>query len=241
MNPSKMKQKGTGKRTPFRKLERHIWRRIASGFLLLVPVMITILIFKLAFQYIDGFFRPLVSDTALKDSWLDFPGVGILFTIFILYLTGMFLSGSRYRKAQDAVLTRVPIVKSIYSVSQQSIDALASSSGTRYSGVVFLEWPRPGVHAMGFVTGYLNTGISDKKPMVVIYIPTVPNPTSGMLAWIPEDEVTATDISVEEAMKAVFSGGIVLPKLGHPDPIPAVSSTKENGRDSHEIESKKTP
>lgn len=240
MNPSDLKQPGTGKRTPFRKLERHIWRRIASGFLLLVPVMITILIFKLAFQYIDGFFRPLVSDTALKDSWLDFPGIGILFTIFILYLTGMFLSGSRYRKAQDAVLTRVPIVKSIYSVSQQSIDALASS-GTTYSRVVFVEWPRPGVHAMGFVTGYLNTGIHDERPMVVIYIPTVPNPTSGMLAWIPEEDVTSTDISVEEAMKAVFSGGMVLPTIVQPNLAPAVSSTKENVDDSHEIGVTKTP
>ena len=94
---------------------------------------------------------------------------------------------------------------------------------------------------MGFVTGYLNSGIHDERPMVVIYIPTVPNRTSGMLAWIPEEDVTSTDISVEEAMKAVFSGGMVLPTIVQPNLAPAVSSTKENVGDSHEIGVTKTP
>jgi uncharacterized membrane protein len=86
---------------------------------------------------------------------------------------------------------------------------------------------------MGFVTGYLHSGIEGSGPMVVVYIPTVPNPTSGMLAWVPEDQVISTDITVEDAMKAVFSGGIVLPSIepsaGIPAAIPLEGETASSG------------
>ena len=84
---------------------------------------------------------------------------------------------------------------------------------------------------MGFVTGHLHAGISQGPPTVVVYIPTVPNPTSGMLAWVPEDEVIETDFTVEEAMKAVFSRGIVLPEaraLPSLDPIPQLEEGLED-------------
>ena len=204
-----------------RTIEGHLLGRIATGFVLLVPLIIIVLIFKYAFAYIDGFVRPVISNSFLGDTWLNFPGIGILFTFIFLYITGAFLAGKRFQRAQDAVLTRVPIVKSIYSVSRQSIDAL-SSSGEYYSRVVFLEWPRPGVRAMGFVTGHLDRP-DNPIPLVVVYIPTVPNPTSGMLAWIPENELINANVSVEEAMKAVFSGGIVLPKAAFTEDKPAIT------------------
>lgn len=208
-----------------RRVESHLLGRIASGFVLLVPLIIIILIFKYAFTYIDGFVRPLISNSFLGDTWLNFPGIGILFTFIFLYIFGAFIAGRRFQRAQDAILTRVPIVKSIYSVSRQSIDAL-SSSGEYYSRVVFLEWPRPGVRAMGFVTGHLERS-DNQTPLVVVYIPTVPNPTSGMLAWISEDELINANVSVEEAMKAVFSGGIVLPKAAFTEKFPAITDPNQ--------------
>ena len=108
------------------------------------------------------------------------------------------------------MLSRVPVVKSIYGVAKQAADALSSPLDRQFHRVVFLEWPRPGVRAMGFVTGHWGSPGEDK--MVVVYIPTVPNPTSGMLAILPENDVVETDITVEDAMKMVFSGGIVLPE-----------------------------
>ena len=193
---------------PMARLQRHVGRRIVSGFLILVPLIITFLILRIVYVYVEGFFSPVVD----KFAW-TFPGIGVLITLVLLYITGAFLAGKRVRAWEDSMLSRVPILGSIYSVSRQSIDALSSTTGQHFSRVVFLDWPRPGVRAMGFVTGHLHAGIDGSGAMVVVYIPTVPNPTSGMLAWVPEDQVISTDITVEDAMKAVFSGGIVLPSI----------------------------
>ena len=190
-----------------RRLEHHFTRRILSGFLVLGPVLVTYLVLRLFFVYIDGFFEPIVRGTVL-----DFPGFGVIVTLALFYIVGAFFAGRRLQAAQDAILTRIPVVRNIYGVARQATDALTSPSGHRFSRVVFIEWPRPGVRALGFVTGHLHSGADDETMMVVVYIPTVPNPTSGNLAWVPEDEVIETSMSVEEAMKVVFSGGIVLPE-----------------------------
>jgi uncharacterized membrane protein len=214
--------------SPIARLQRHVGRRIVSGFLILIPLIITFLILRFVYVYVEGFFSPIVDEFA----W-TFPGIGVLITLFLLYITGAFLAGKRVRAWEDSMLSRIPIVGSIYSVSRQSIDALSSTTGQHFSRVVFLDWPRPGVRAMGFVTGHLHTGIEESGAMVVVYIPTVPNPTSGMLAWVPEADVISTDITVEEAMKAVFSGGIVLPSIdgtaGIPAAIPLEGETMSKG------------
>ena len=130
---------------------------------------------------------------------------------FFYFVGALVLAGSRRRvvQLQSAILSRIPVVKTIYGVARQAAEALATSQHS-FSRVVLLEWPRPGIMAMGFVTGHCHLP-ADDRTMLVVYIPTVPNPTSGMLAILPETEVTDTDITVEEAMKMVFSGGIVLP------------------------------
>ena len=100
------------------------------------------------------------------------------------------------------------MVGSIYGLTQTV--AAVMSSQYRFSRVVFIEWPRDGMVALGFVTGRMvctDTGAS----LVVVYVPTVPNPTSGNMAIMVEDDVFETDLTVEDAMKMVFSGGIVLP------------------------------
>ena len=109
---------------------------------------------------------------------------------------------------RDVVLYRVPIVKTVYSVTQQATTTLTSQY--RFTRVVFLEWPREGMVAMGFVTGRAYAADTGQS-LVVVYVPTVPNPTSGNMAFVIEDDVVETDLTVEDAMRLVFSGGIVLP------------------------------
>jgi uncharacterized membrane protein len=201
------------RRSPIRRLQRHASRRVVTGFLLLVPLGITVWVSYFVFSVMDGVFRGEdgILRFMVRDRPWDFWGVGVVITLFLLYITGAFLAGKRVRRWEDALLSKIPIFGSIYSVSRQSIDALSSSTGQHFSRVVFVDWPRPGTKALGFVTGHLHGGLSGGVPMVVVYIPTVPNPTSGMLTWVPEDDVINTDITVEDAMKTVFSGGIVLP------------------------------
>ena len=194
--------------SPLRRLEHHVGRRVLSGFVVLVPLLITLLFLNLVFASVDGLFHPLIEGTPL-----NFPGFGVAVTVVLLYIIGAFFSGRRLQSWQDAVLTRIPVVRGIYGVARQATEALSSPTGRRFSRVVFLEWPRPGVRAMGFVTGHMHPTTDDGSTMVGVFIPTVPNPTSGNLAWVREEEVIETDFSVEEAMKTIFSGGIVAPRM----------------------------
>ena len=152
----------------------------------------------------------------------DIPGATLIVwttvtgTVLVLfYFLGMLVTGeqgqNRVAVAINAFLGKIPIVKSIYDVASQTTQALSTPRENAFSRVVFLEWPRPGVRALGLVTGQCVLP-HDERTMLVIYIATVPNPTSGMLAVIPEDEVMDAGISVEQAMKIIFSGGIVIPE-----------------------------
>ena len=205
------------KQSLYQRGERHFWRRIAAGFFVLVPLLATFLIIRFVFGYVDGIFR---GSSGLLTRWiegtpLDFPGVGVAFTVALLYIIGLLVAAEAGRRAvswQNAVLSRIPVVKSIYGVARQATDSLISPTGHQFSRVVFIEWPREGFLAMGFITGHCPSPAEDGKDLLVVYIPTVPNPTSGNLAFVTEDQVVETNLTVEEAMKIVFSGGMVLPE-----------------------------
>lgn len=211
-----------GSRSTIQRVEGHVWQRLSRGFLVLIPLLITLLIVDYLLGALKSFFAgphdliirlPFIEDVPAISSLAWFVLVVVVLLIFYT-LGALVTAGSRTQVIdfQNAILSRIPIVKSIYGVARQATDALSTSMGHEFSRVVFLEWPRPGVTAMGLVTGHCHLP-SDDRMMLVIYIPTVPNPTSGMLAIVSEDEVTETTITVEEAMKVVFSGGIVLPEI----------------------------
>ena len=198
-----------------KRIESHLVRRIGSGLFILIPLIVTALIIRFIVVSVDevfrgegGFFTRLIKDTPL-----DFPAVGIVFLVLVLYVVGLLVSGRRgsmVLAVESAVLTRIPVIKSIYGVVRQITETLSSPSDRHFSRVVFVEWPRPGCRALGFVTGHSH-GSEDEETFLVVYIPTVPNPTSGNLAFVPERDVVEGNMTVEEAMKLVFSGGIVLP------------------------------
>ncbi len=207
----------------FWRFEHHIWRAIISGFVVSIPLLITYIVLRFFFINVDDLFRPIVRDTVL-----DFPGIGVVATFVLLYVIGSFMAGKRMRAAQDAFWSRVPVVNRIYIVAREAMDALSTPMEHDFSRVVFVEWPSPGIKAMGFVTGHLGHSAVDGKHQVAVYIPTVPNPTSGMLAFVSEDDVVESDISVQEAMKTVLSGGIVLPEP--PEALGLLAGTKEGTR-----------
>ncbi len=185
--------------------------------LVLIPLIVTFVILRFAFVYIDDIVRPWVRGTQM--SFLDFPGVGVLTTFAILYVVGVLVpwdAGRRVINWPAIILTRIPVVKTIYGVAKQATDALSAPLDRQFNRVVFVEWPRPGVRALGFVTGHTSAPDREDGIEVAVYIPTVPNPTSGMLAFVSKSDLIETDITVEDAMKTVFSGGIVLPQAAAP-------------------------
>lgn len=198
------------KRTPIQRLESHLWRRIAFGFFVLAPLLVTFAILAFFGLYIDDFVRPL---PFVEDQPYDVPGIGVGLGVVVLYIVGALAStgfGRRFVRWESVVLSHIPVAKSIYAVVRQARDALSAPPSHRFSRVVFIEWPRQGMQALGLVTGYYPSSDGGES-MVVVYVPTVPNPTSGNLAFVPESKIIESGMTVEEAMKVVFSGGIVLP------------------------------
>jgi uncharacterized membrane protein len=192
-----------------RRIEGHIQGRILAGLMQLVPILVTLFVLAFIIGYADRFVRPM---PFVKDQPWDFPGIGLIGIIVIFYLIGLLVSitiGQRMMNGMNFALSKVPVVKTIFGVTEQATTLLASDYS--FSRVVFLEWPREGMVAVGFVTGRAFSQ-SGGHSMAIVYIPTVPNPTSGNMAFVNEDDLFETDLTVEDAMKLIFSGGIVLPK-----------------------------
>ena len=191
-----------------KRVERHIQGRIVAGLLEMAPLIVTALVVLFIVDYAD-----LVRDLPFISGqpWA-FRGLGLIIIIVAAYLVGLTIAtppGRKVMQLKDVVLSNIPVVRTVFGVTKQAITSF--SGQFNFSRVVFVEWPREGMVAMGFVTGQVYSADGERS-MVVVYIPTVPNPTSGNMAFIIEDDVMETNISVDDAMKLVFSGGIVLPK-----------------------------
>ena len=214
----------------FVRVERHLLKTIASGFVILFPLFVTIIIIVAIFGYVHGAFGAgvlwaehfLAEFFGIQGPWVETainiagPVISMGILLALLYIFGAlitFNTGRKVVQAKQTLMKNLPVMKSIYKVADQVVDSVvAQRDGHHFSRVVFVEWPRAGYLAIGFITAHIYSNEMHDKPLMVVYIPTVPNPTSGNLAYVAEDDVIETDLTVEEAMKIVFSGGMV-----HPD------------------------
>ena len=193
----------------WKSVEGHIQGKTLAGLIALVPLIVTVVVLVVIIGYADSAVRRL---PFVKGEPWDFWGVGMIVAVVLFYVVGLIISTRIGRIAmdfKDTVFNHIPVVKTILGVTKQAMASLTSQY--QFSRVVFIEWPREGMVAMGFVTGQAFSR-KTKDSIVVVYIPTVPNPTSGNMALVPEDDIIETAITVEDAMKLVFSGGIVLPE-----------------------------
>lgn len=202
----------------------HIRNRLLSGVLVLVPLAITIFILWVCFDFITGFGRPLVRP------WFgvkgDVPEYAVTFAsailmLLLIYVAGVattHILGRRMIRLGQSLLLKLPVVKSIYSATRQVVDTFSTSSLGAAKCVVFVEFPRPGVLAPGFVTG--NTEDPDGRTLYRVFVPAAVNPTSGFLLFLPKEQIQFTDISIEEGVKMLVSGGTIAPKQYHREPAP---------------------
>ena len=201
-------QRAGPKRNPAQRLVDHIQTKTVSGLLHLLPLLITVILVIVIVNYVDSAVRPL---PFINGRPWDVTGIGLVISIILFYIVGLLISWGPTRKVVEwntEVVSRIPVVKGIFGVTQQATSVLTSQYN--FSRVVFLEWPRDGMVALGFVTARIQAP-GRNEALVMVYIPTVPNPTSGNMAIVVEDDVFETDLTVEDAMKLVFSGGIVPP------------------------------
>lgn len=179
-----------------------------AGILVIIPIGATLVVLRIVFEWADGFGSPFIR----RFFHIDFPGLGILLTIFLVYLAGLFTTnviGKRIVSLMEgSIVKRVPIVRDLYGALKKLMGAFSLAGKGSFKRVVLIEFPRPGVKSMGFVTGETRDPASGNR-LVNVFIPTVPNPTSGLLQLVDEAEITATDISVEEGMQVIVSGGFL--------------------------------
>ncbi|MDE2765555.1 MAG: DUF502 domain-containing protein [Chloroflexota bacterium] len=190
------------------RIEQHVQRRMLDGLMDLMPLLATAFVIALLAGYADGLVRglPFISGTSL-----DFWGSGLIVMVVAFYLVGLLVStrwGRKVSSWKGALFGSIPIVKVVFNVTQQAMASMTSQY--RFTRVVFVEWPREGMAALGFVTARVRDPRT-QDTLVLVYIPTIPNPTSGNMALVVEDDVLETDLTVDMAMKLVFSGGIVTP------------------------------
>lgn len=204
-------------RSDFR-LREAVRRYFVAGLLVFAPLGITIWAIAWIIQRLDNLLLPRVLNL-LFPGWEPppIPLVGAIFTLLVILLMGVLarhLFGGEFIRAWERLLARVPVARSIYYGVKQLFEAIIRSDHTRFRRVVIIEYPRKGVYALAFTTGPVLgrlKSITD-KPLINIFLPTTPNPTSGFYLLLPQDEVVETNLTVEEAFKLVMSAGMVSPE-----------------------------
>jgi uncharacterized membrane protein len=183
--------------------------RLLTGLVAVLPAALTLWVLFVIVRMADGIFQPLFE--LLFDRRL--PGFGLLLLPILLYLVGSVVQNRISNKLiewGEGLVNRLPIVGTVYSAVKQTVDAFSfSSAEQKFSRVVFVEYPRRGCWVMGFVTREMQF---NDEASVALFVPTTPNPTSGVLIIAPEQETISSQMSLEEAAKFVISGGILLPE-----------------------------
>lgn len=142
----------------------------------------------------------------------DVLGAGLaLVAVLVVGLVVQRAAGAALVAGAEALLRRVPLVAGVHDAVRQFLDAM-TVSGTTFRSAVIIEWPRPGTWTIGFVTGHAASVAG--REVVGVYVPTTPNPTSGFYVLMDAAEVAPTDLTVEEAFKAIVTGGLVVPDRG---------------------------
>ena len=210
---------------PFHGILVHIERTLGAGILVVLPIGITILIFKFVFDLLDPFLKEPLS--LLPGP--EIPGVGFAALIILVYLVGLVAAhvvGRRLIDVAHRILEVIPVVKSIYGTTRSAVELLSATDEHRYSGVVLIDFPRPGIQAIGLVTSRMID--TDGEEVLAVYIPTTPIPSSGFLLMVPAKNVTVTSMSVDDAMRVIISGGILAGRVFQQFGVVAGESPRSN-------------
>jgi len=206
-------------------------RMLVTGILILIPVAVTVFVLVQIFRFMDGIFAPLVSRVLARilaaERPVHIPGLGVLLTLLLILLLGWLstkVAGRRLLRIFERVLLRLPVARSIYGATKGVLEAVSQDQAEAFKRVVLIEYPKKDLFALAFVTGGARWGEVDERlrDLLLVFVPTTPNPTSGFLLLVPRTEAIDLPITVEEGVRMVVSGGILLPTpqlTGRPLPV----------------------
>jgi uncharacterized membrane protein len=202
--------------------KRHLTGRIRgyflAGILVTAPIGITFYISWLLIRWVDSKVTPLLPDAYNPETYLHhaIPGMGLIIVFLALTFIGWAtagLLGRLWTRLSERILARMPVIRSVYGAVKQIIETILKQQSNAFREVVLFEYPRRGSWALGFITGQTQGEVQNltQEDVVNVFLPTTPNPTSGYLLFIPRRELVILDMTVEEGIKMVVSGGIVTP------------------------------
>ena len=192
-----------------------------AGLLAIVPVGVTLAVLRWVVGTLDATLQ-ILPEAWQPDRLLGYhiPGFGVLLTLAILLIVGAVVSNFLGRKLVewgDRLVTRIPVVRSIYSSVKQVSDTLFSPGGNAFRKAVLVQWPRADVWTIAFVTGTPGGDVTNYLvgEYVSVYVPTTPNPTGGYFVMLRKSDCIELDMTVDEALKYVISMGVVSPSAHH--------------------------
>jgi uncharacterized membrane protein len=195
---------------------RHLRTKIFAGILVILPIGITFLVLNFVFHLLDSILGPLMPHVPvyLFHRLFNLPGLGFVAFFFLLYLIGVVATnvlGHKIVHWTDRLMTNIPVVRNIYRSSKQLSDAFSASRKGAFRQAVFVEFPQEGNFVLGFVTNELMD--LDQNLKVTVFIPTTFVPPTGFLLFLPKEKILPSQLTIEEAIKAIMSVGIVTPSV----------------------------
>ena len=192
-----------------------------AGLLVTIPIAFTFFILNFLFKKLDNGLSPYFTKlliflgASISESF-RLPGVGVFMTVVIIFFVGLLTTnifGKKLVQIGEKILTKIPIVRSIYTGTKQVVTTVLDADIETFKEVVLIEFPRTGLHALGFITCENKGEIQQKisTDVVNVFVPTTPNPTSGFLVFASRNQIIPLSMSIEEGLKFAISGGIVAP------------------------------
>lgn len=186
-------------------------RHFISGILVVVPIILTYIVFKFLFESIDGILQPFLHDIL----GYFIPGLGVITTILLILLAGVLTRnyiGAKLYRFGDRMLVKMPVIRPIYSAAKQLLEALTTSGTKTFKEVGLVEYPRRGAWALCFISRRVEVDRDGKfEKAVTVFVPSTPTPVSGIVLIVPGEDVILLDMTVEEGLKFLVSGGVVSP------------------------------
>ncbi|KGM47759.1 DUF502 domain-containing protein [Pseudooceanicola atlanticus] len=200
-----------------------------TGIVVIAPVGLTIWLLWTLAGWVDGVVLPLVPQTFQPEKYIgiNLRGVGIIFFLVFTIIVGWIAKGLIGRsliRYAETLVERMPFVRSIYSGAKQIAETVFAQTERSFEKACLVQYPRKGIWAIGFVSteakGEVNQRAETGSPLMSVFVPTTPNPTSGFLLFFPKEDVIELDMTVEDAAKLVISAGLVYPNGKDPTKPP---------------------
>ena len=200
---------------------------MVAGLLVWVPLGVTVLLLKVLVNLMDQTLLLLPPDyrpDALLG--LHIPGLGILLSLTVLLVTGILVAnlvGRRLVHLWESILQRIPFVRSVYSAAKNFAEIVLTDASQSFNKVLLIEYPRKGLYSLCFQTSIYLGEVQARtgEDVICVFVPTTPNPTSGLILMVPKADVIELDMGVEDALKMVVSLGVVIPQWnGEDTPVP---------------------